>query len=126
MDADKNLEKKINLYREVAKENPAVDVNLLMLNALQTQRQNSVSAKSKRWAYLISIGVPPFGFFFALKYFAFSDKDDASNVAWTCVVLTIISVALFLVVGKVFFTSSGTSMQQIEQIKPSDIQQVLQ
>lgn len=125
MSADEQLSKQIEEYQKVAKENPNVDVALLMTNALLSQKQNSVSAKAKRWAYLISIGVPPFGFLFALKYF-WSDEDDARNVAWVCVVLTIIAVAMFWIGGKLLLSGSGTSVQQIEQIKPSDIQQLYQ
>lgn len=125
MDPDKNLEKQIGEYQAVAKENPNVDIGLLMMSALQNQKQNSVSAKAKRWAYLISIGVPPFGFLFALKYF-WGDEDDARAVAWTCVVLTVIAVALFWIGGKLLLSGSGTSVQQIEQIKPADIKQLYQ
>jgi hypothetical protein len=125
MDKDKQLSSQIEQYQQVAKENPNVDIGLLMMNALQNQKENSVSPKAKRWAYLISIGVPPFGFFWALKYF-WSDQDDAKDVAWTCIVLTIISVIMFWVGGSLLLSGSGTSLQQIQQIKPSDIQQGFQ
>ena len=125
MSTDDELAKKVEEYTKVAKQNPNIDIGMLMINALATEKQNTVASKSKRWAYLISIGVPPFGFLFALKYF-WSDLDDAKEVAWTCVVLTIIATAVFWIGSKLMLSSSGTSIQQIEQIKPSDIQQGFQ
>jgi hypothetical protein len=125
MGADDELAKKVEEYTKVAKQHPNVDIGMLMMNALATEKQNTVPSKSKRWAYLVSIGVPPFGFIFALKYF-WSDLDDAKEVAWTCVVLTVIATAAFWIGGKLMLSSSGTSIQQIEQIKPSDIQQGFQ
>jgi len=98
---------------------------LLMANALQNQRTNTVSAKAKHWAYLIAVGVPPFGLFFAAKYYM-SDEDDAKEVGRMCIILTVISVVMFFAFGKLFFSSAGVTPQQIEQIKPSDIQQLYQ
>jgi len=125
MDVDDQLSKKIDIYKDLAKENPNVDVAMLMVNALTNQKQNVVSTKAKRWAYLISIGVPPFGIIFAVKYF-FGDQDDARQVAWTCVILTIISLIVIYFIGKLLFNSAGITPSQIEQIKPSDIQQIYQ
>ncbi len=125
MDSDKKLETQINEYQALAKENPNVDVGLLMVNALQNQKQNSVSAKAKRWAYLISIGVPPIGLLFALRYYM-ADEDDAKQVAWMCVILTVLSIAVFFIFGKLLLSGSGTSLQQIQQIKPADVKQLYQ
>ncbi len=125
MDSDKRLEEQIKEYQAVGKENPNVNMGLLMMNALQNQQQNLVSAKAKKWAYLISIGLPPLGLVFALKYF-FDDKDDARQVAMICVLLTVISILLFWLTTKLLLSGSGASIQQIEQIKPSDIMQLTQ
>jgi hypothetical protein len=125
LDPDDKLAKKVDLYASVAKENPNVDIGALMLNALETQNRNMVSAKAKKWAYLVSIGAPPFGLLFAVKYF-FDDKDDADSVAWVCLILTAFSLLIYYVGYKLFFSTAGVTPQQIEQIKPSDIQQIYQ
>jgi hypothetical protein len=125
MSADDDLTKKVEMYQAVAKENPNVDVGMLMLNALATEKQNRVSSKVKKWAYLISISAPPLGLLFSLKYF-FSDESDAREVAWTCVILTILAIGILWISIKLFFSGSGASVQQIEQIKPSDALQLLQ
>lgn len=125
LDSDNKLNQKIELYQNLGKENPNVDVSMLMLNALEHQRQNMVSDKAKHWAYLISISLPPFGMIFAAKFF-FGDEDDARQVAWICVILTAVSLLIFYFGAKLLFNTAGVSPQQIEQIKPSDIQQVLQ
>ena len=125
MDTDKQLEKKIAEYRALGKENPNVDVNMLMMNALQNQKQNTVSSKAKRWAYLISIGIPPVGLLFAVKYYM-GDEDDAKQVAWTCVILTVVSILALWFGTKLLLSGSGTSLEKIQQIKPTDIQQLYQ
>ncbi|HVY67936.1 MAG TPA: hypothetical protein VHA30_03530 [Patescibacteria group bacterium] len=122
---EQKLAQEFDEYQKVGKDNPNVDVGMLMLNALQNSKDHAVPAKTKRWAYLVSIGVPPFGFLFALKFFL-DDRDDARDVAWTCIILTVISVFAFWLLGKIMLSGSGTSVQQIEQIKPSDIQQLTQ
>ena len=68
------LEQKVSDYIEAAKDNKGVDVTALMLNALDSQSQNRLSDRAKKWAYLISLGLPPLGLFFA-AWFYFSDKD---------------------------------------------------
>lgn len=125
MDKDKQLEEQFKQYAEVAKTDKKVDVAGLMMNALNRQDANMVSGRAKKWAYLISVGVPPFGLLFATKYY-FSDETDAKTVANICVILTIAAIASFIILGKVVLSGSGTSVQQIQQIKPKDIQQLYQ
>lgn len=125
MDPDDKLEKKVQAYASIAQENPNVDIGALMLNALDAQSRNLVSGGAKKWAYFISVGAPPFGLLFAVRYF-FDDKDDARQVAWVCIILTAVSLLVYYIGYKLFFSTAGISPQQIEQIKPSDIQQLYQ
>jgi hypothetical protein len=122
---DDQLESKVASYVEAAKENKNVDVAALMLNALESEDQNRLSNKSKHWAYLIAIGVPPLGLLFAAWFF-FSDKTDGRQAAGMCVFLTVLSIAMFFISAKLFFSSAGVSVQQIEQIKPADIHEFVQ
>ena len=123
MDIDDKLEKQVNEYAQIGKENPNVNVGMLMVNALQNQNKNLISSKSKRWAYLISVGIPLSGFLFALNYYM-KDEDDAKQVAWTCIILTVIAVIMFWAGGKLLLGGSGTSVDQISKIKMQDIQQL--
>jgi len=125
MGSDKDLEKKIDLYQDAAKNNPNVDVGMLMLNALQNEDKNRVSGKWKKWGYLVSIGAPPLGLLFALKFF-FSDESDAKDVAWVCVTLTAIASLIFVIGAKLMLSGSGASVSQIETITPKMIQNTLQ
>ena len=118
--SDERLEKQVSEYAKLAKEDSKIDVAALMLNAL-SQKENVVSSKMKKWAYLISIGLPPFGLLFALKFYLFSEEDDASHVGNICIILTVISVAFIWITMKMIFSSSGTSMDQIQQITPQMI-----
>jgi hypothetical protein len=109
---EEKLNKEFEVYRELAKQNKKIDVASLMINALQKQDSNSLSDKQKRWAYLISLGLPPFGLLFAAKFY-YSGKDDGEHAAWICTVLTAVSVLLFVVLAKVIFSTSGLNLKQI-------------
>ena len=125
MDKEQKLAEQINTYAQLAKENPNIDAAALMLNAVKTENRNLVSSNAKRWAYLISLGLPPFGLLFTLKYY-FSGEDDAKNVATTCAALTVFSLLLFWLFSKMLFSSAGVDVNQIQQIKPQDIQKLYQ
>ncbi|OGE83890.1 MAG: hypothetical protein A3B10_02050 [Candidatus Doudnabacteria bacterium RIFCSPLOWO2_01_FULL_44_21] len=90
MDDDK-LTEQLESYRKLASEDKQIDVASLMVQALQKQPTNFISDKEKRWAYLISLIFPPFGFLFALKFYI-SDKDDRNLATIVCVVLTFVSI----------------------------------
>ncbi len=122
--SDKELEKKLDAYQQLAKENPNVNVNMLMMNALAQENQKVKKLKSRRWPYLIAIGFPPFGLLFALKYYLSGDEDDrtAGNI---CVLLTIVAVIIFYAFSKALFSGTGASLEQIQQIKPQDIFQLI-
>ena len=124
MSEDK-LEKQIKQYAELAKQDKKIDVATLMIQALQKQHANQLSEKQKRWAYLISLFAPPLGLVFAIK-FALSDKEDAKQAAWVCVALTVFAILLLIVFSKLLFSSSGVSLDQIQQINPKDIQDLVQ
>ena len=124
MDEDK-LAREFEQYHELAKQDKKVDVASLMINALQKQDTNTIPFNQKRWAYLISLSLPPFGLLFSLKFY-FSGKDDGEHAAWVCGVLTAVSIFMYVLFAKILFSASGASLNQIQQIKPSDIQQLYQ
>jgi len=122
---EEELSKKISDYQQLARQNPNVDVNMLMMNALQTTADKQKNAKSHRWGYVISLSAPPFGLIFAAKYFMSDDEDD-KQAAKICVLLTAVAIILLLAFGKVLFSSAGVSTQQLQQLNPKDIQQEIQ
>jgi hypothetical protein len=125
MDQEKKIEKQIETYQQIAKGNKDIDMPALMMNALENQYKNLVSSKQKHWAYLVSAALPPFGLIFALIFY-FSDKEDAKSVANICVLLTVLSGVSFFIVAYVLFSSSGVNVNQIQQINPQDVQQMIQ
>lgn len=122
--SEKDLQKKIELYGELAKENPNVDAGLLMMSALQNEDSRLSQSKSRKWAYIISMSLPPFGLLFALKYYFGEDEDR--QAAFICVLLTVVSVIAFFIFSKILFSSSGADLGQIQQINPADIRQLSQ
>lgn len=130
MDKEKQLEKQFQEYIDIAKENKNVDVASLMINAMESQNKDSVSSRLRRWAYLISIGFPPLGVFFAIKFYFFDDKDDARHVGNVCMVLTTIAV-VFLVLfiwmtSEIMLSGSGVNMDQLKQIDINGLRDLLQ
>lgn len=123
---DQDLQKQIETYKELAQTNKNIDVASLMINALQQHQENTLTMKEKTRAYLVSFAVPPFGLIYAVKFFWFSDKSDAKKSAGVCVLLTVISIVMMSLTLKAMLSSSGASLQQIEQIKPQDIYQLSQ
>lgn len=117
--SDEKLESLVNEYADLAK-NDKIDTTALLMNALEQEDQNKLSTKTKRWAYLISLGVPPLGYAFAL-YFYFSDKSDGKSTAIACAILTTLSGIITIVLFKSALTGFGVTSQQLEQIKPQDV-----
>ena len=122
---EEKLAKELETYKELAKQDKKIDVASLMITALEKQQSNNLSDKEKRWAYLISLVAPPFGLLFAVKFY-FSGKDDGEQAAWICGILTAVSILLAVLFVKVLSTSSGLNINQIQQIKPSDIHDLTQ
>lgn len=125
MDGNKKLESEIAEYAQLAKEDKSIDVASLMISAIKNQEQNQISPRAKKWAYLISIGAPPLGLLFALRYY-FGEQDDATRVANICVALTAVALISFFIIMRVFLSSSGTSIDQINQITPAQIHELTQ
>ncbi|HEX9503383.1 MAG TPA: hypothetical protein VF974_03645 [Patescibacteria group bacterium] len=117
--SDEKLEKELEEYRKLAQQDKKIDVASLMINALQKHQANLLDVKQKRWAYIISLSLPPAGLFYALKFYL-SDKDDGTQAAVICLALTVLSVGLFILISKSMLSSGGTSLS------PTDYQQLLQ
>ncbi len=122
--SEQKLEELVNEYATLAKDDN-IDASALLMSALEQEDQNRISPKMKRWAYLISIGVPPVGLLFAAMFY-FGDKSDGKSSAIVCVVLTVISCLVTFVIFKSVLSGSGSSVQQIQQIKPADIYELSQ
>jgi hypothetical protein len=117
--SDEKLEQIVAEYADLAKDKN-IDASALLINALEQEDVNKISTSTKRWAYLISIGVPPLGLLFA-AWFYFGDKSDGKSTAIACTILTIVSGIISLLLIKAIFSGSGVSPEQIQQIKPTDI-----
>lgn len=122
--SDKKLEEIVTEYAALAKDEN-IDTSSLLINALQQQDQNKISIKWKRWGYLVSVGVPPFGLVFVVLFY-FSEYDDGKSVALTCLILTVLSSVLAIIMIKATLSGSGSSVEQLQQIKPADIYQLSQ
>jgi hypothetical protein len=122
---EEELANQLKQYQDLKKQDAKIDVASLAIAAIQAHEANVLTAKEKRWGYLVALALPPFGLLYSLKFY-FSGKTDGKTAAWMCVGLTVASVVLFLLILKLMLSGSGTNLEQIEQIKPSDIQQLVQ
>lgn len=118
MSAEKEVERKIEQYQDLAKDNKNIDLASLMINALEQARQEEIAQKKKKRAYFVSVVAPPLGLFFAVRYY-FSDKPDGKRVALVCVVLTAFSFLVAWGVGSLFLSGAGPSVggDQLQQLQ---------
>jgi hypothetical protein len=121
---EEELAQQLKQYTELKKENKDIDVAALALAALKSHEANLLTAKEKRIAYLVSLGLPPFGLLYGLKFWV-SGKDDGKQAAYMCAALTIGSIVAGLVLMNLMLSSSGLSVDQIKQA-PAQYQQLLQ
>ncbi len=124
MNNEEKIAKEIETYRKLAEQDKKIDVASLMVQALEKKTsQNTLSGRQKRIAYLISLGLPPIGLIFALKFY-FSDKDDGKESALVCVALTAFSFFITILLFRVIVSQSGVSFDQIQQINPQEIREL--
>ncbi len=126
-EAERRVAEKLREYAEASKDNKKVDKAALAIAALETPIfENRVSAKMKKWAYLISLGLPPFGLVFSVYYY-FSEKSDGKRVAIICAIVTLIGVLMFwLALSSIFSSIPKESLDQLKTLQPNDINSLLQ
>ena len=106
MDNEKKIEKNIAIYQELGKENKNINMAALMMSTLAQAQQDEIEQSKKKKAYLISVVMPPFGLFYAVRYF-FSGKDDGKHVALMCVLFTVISLLSAWAIGALLLSGAG-------------------
>ncbi|HTK60198.1 MAG TPA: DMT family transporter [Candidatus Baltobacteraceae bacterium] len=127
MDDEKKIGQRVEQYRELGKEDANVDVGALALFELQqAQRQEEVSAKRRRWAYLLAAGLPPIGLIFAAWYY-FSGKPGGKKAALICVIITVVTIAIsWLLLRQMMSSLDTTQMEQIKNINLDDYKSLLE
>lgn len=121
--SDQELEQKVKEYADLKKENPDIDVNTLMLSALEAEHRKFENRKSYKWPYIISVSLPPIGAIYAIKYFLSGEEQD-KNAAYICLALTAVSILFVVFLSYNFTSSSGVDVRQIQQITPADIHEL--
>lgn len=117
--------KEIEQLKLAKAENKQVDISALMLSALEREQENKLPTGQKIRAYFISLAFPPFGLIYAVKFY-FSPSSDGKKAALYCVLLTIFAIVITMFFFNLILSAGGTSVQQIQTIKPSDIQGLYQ
>ena len=127
MDDEKKVAERIAQYQELGKADKKVDVGALAIFELQAaQMEERVSAKKRRWAYLISASLPPVGLLFAAYYY-FSGKSDGKKTALVCVIITVLTVAVgWLLVRQLASSVDTTQMDQIRNIDLDEYKSLLE
>lgn len=127
MSSEAETLKKIEQYQELAKTDKNVDVAALTLNELQQANKTAAASGKRRWlAYFISIGFPPFGLIYAVYYFFRNRPSDRRAALW-CVVLTVVSVLLTLLLsGLVLSNFAATAGMDLSNLKSSDVNKILE
>jgi hypothetical protein len=126
-DAEKEAEERLKDFTELAKTNEGADKAVLAMVALDAaQNEERISAKKRRWAYILSFGLPPLGLAFAAWYY-YSGKLGGKKVALICLILTVIGGFLAWLSIEAFFASvpPGT-LEQIQTLSPDELKSLVQ
>lgn len=123
MNAEKESAKRIEMYKDLAKEKGS-DAAALMIAAMEQERQAEIDRKKKRWAYLISVGLPPFGLYYAFRYY-FNGKAGGKRVALICVILTVGSLLASYLIFELFVATAGDQLQQMQTLNSEEYRDLL-
>ncbi|MBX4204670.1 MAG: hypothetical protein KW788_00600 [Candidatus Doudnabacteria bacterium] len=118
------LAKQIKQYKDLHSANKEIDVASLAMAALSGANDQMLTSKEKRWGYMVSLAVPPFGLLYAVKFFT-SGKSDGKTAAYVCLGLTVASIALLLLTTNLMFSSTGLTVDQLKQA-PGQYQELVQ
>ena len=126
MSKEDDLQKKLEYYQELAKNDKNIDISALMLNEFQTVHEDDkqLSHSSKRWGYTISLLAPPFGFIFAVKFW-FSGKEDGRTAALICIALTVFSLTAITWFMNSVLAGVGFDLNQLEEVQNTDFESLL-
>jgi hypothetical protein len=126
-----DIENKLQSIQQIAQSDPHIDATALMISALEQEHVDQTETKHKRWAYVISLGLPPIGYGIAIYYRFFSSKKDAFRIAWWCIGLTTFSIIISAFTLKVILnaatqvTGQQFNVQQFQQT-PTELKAALQ
>lgn len=121
---DEKLAAEIAKIQELVKDNKNLDANALIANLLARGEEQAVPSGQKARAYLVSLLFPPFGLYYAAKFF-WLGTVDARRVAWICLAMTAVAaIVLWALVGSI--ASSVPELNQIQNLNSRDIQELLQ
>ncbi|MDB4940038.1 MAG: hypothetical protein JWO40_463 [Candidatus Doudnabacteria bacterium] len=123
--SDEALAKELQQYKEIAAVNKNVDISALMLNALEKEQENRLTTRQKTVAYFVTVTFAPFGLIYAVKFY-FSGASDGKKTALYIVIITFAVIGIISLMFNAIISTSGTSVQQIQTIKPDDIRSLLQ
>src|SRR3989338_2083927 len=123
MDKETEIADKMERIRKLAAENKNIDEQALITALLaDADSAAQLSGKETGKAYLISILAPPFGLYYAAKFW-FRAEADARKAAYICVVLTVISgLAVWWLTNAAV---SNPQLKSIQDINPRDFQDLI-
>jgi hypothetical protein len=125
MNSEQKVSEQFQQYKELADKNKNIDLARLMISTLEQARREEVAAKKQHQAYLVSVGLPPFGLFFAAYYY-FSDKPGGKHVAINCLILTGIALLIAWGITSLLMSSMGSTAGQLPAINAEDIRSLYQ
>ena len=83
-------------------------------NQLKAKPSDTILLK-KIYVYCVSLFLPPFGLWYAWKYFKYGDYESR-KIGWISVILTIISVIITLWLTAGFINSVYQSLNEINNL----------
>jgi len=122
-DREEQIAKQIAEIQRLAATNKNIDATALIQQLLSSTKQPELPPKDRTRAYMVSLLLPPFGLYYVVKFFMIGDPG-ARRAAWTCLILTVISVGLTAWLGAVMLSQSA-NVGGLQGVSPQDLNDLL-
>jgi hypothetical protein len=124
-DEEEKLAAELAQIGELASKDKKIDASILIESALAHAQQEQLPKKQLKRAYWVSLLLPPFGLYYAFKYFL-SQEPGARRVGWVCLILTGVSLFFVWALAQLLFSSTSGTLQQLQGITPQQIRDLTQ
>ena len=125
-DREEQIAKQIAEIQKLAATNKNIDSTALIQQLLSSTKQPELPPKDRTRAYMVSLLLPPFGLYYVVKFFMIGDPPagGARRAAWTCVILTVISVGMTVWFGSAMFSQTA-NVGGLQGVSPQDLNDLL-
>src|SRR5262245_60774363 len=121
---EERLAAEIEQIQKLSKADKNINAEVLINAAFAKAHQEEAGVPHLKRAYAVSLLAPPFGLYYAFKFFLRPEPAYRRQV-WICFRLTIVSIAFMWILAKLLFVAAP-GLNDLQNINPQDIQSLIQ